>query len=362
MLEAVYAGWRHDTLADKTRLMMAHSDTIVTELSDRAHADRIAVGEVRAGGVAPQRLDRRARGLGRHPRQQLQAQVQRRQGLHPQRPDRHTHLRRRVIEGQIPRHPRHHDPPRRVRRRTRRTRLRRHCPPLPGHDRRHRPPAPDRRPDPRRPLRRRHPRRRNHHALRRHPHRTPRRPRPPPRPPQVDPDATAAREIAEQILAKEPDNRTATMEREHQRERAASLATLVPMYRTATERAAEHHYDALIDRVGGTLLHLLRPHYPEAHLDTDTALTPAPVNAPANSRSLPNTKSSSRRQGPSAAGSRTGSSTSSAPATTLPSRRRSSATSFGPLSPRPGSAVAGRRGNFATRSSRSCPIQAPQRS
>jgi hypothetical protein len=136
------------------------------------------------------------------------------------------------------------------------------------------------------------------------------------------------------------------------------------MYRTATERAAEHHYEGLIDRVGGTFLHntdladikanglgalagtvakaeaagwdseqiltlamarggvddadsvsavlvsrinhhteqhtpppagaqpteadldrfreLLRTYYPYANLDPDTALTPAPVNAPAN--------------------------------------------------------------------------------
>ena len=182
--------------------------------------------------------------------------------------------------------------------------------------------------------------------------------------PKWDPDATAAREIAEQILAKEPDNRAATMEREHRRELAKSLATLVPMYRTASERAAEHHYEALIDRVGGVLLQdadladikanglgalagtlakaeaagwdpeqiltlaiacggvddadsvtavlvsrinthmdghtpppagahpteadldryreLLRPYYPDANLDPETALTPAPVNTPAN--------------------------------------------------------------------------------
>jgi hypothetical protein len=182
--------------------------------------------------------------------------------------------------------------------------------------------------------------------------------------PGWDPDATAAREIAEQILAAEPENRAATMEREHQRQLAASLATLVPMDRTATERAAEHHYGALIDRVGGAFLHdtdladikanglgalagtlakaeaagwdpeqililaitrgrvddadsvtavlvsrinhhtedhtpppagaqpteadldryrdLLRRYFPEANLDTDTALTPSPVNTPAN--------------------------------------------------------------------------------
>jgi conjugative relaxase-like TrwC/TraI family protein len=67
--------------------------------------------------------------------------------------------------------------------------------------------------------------------------------------PVWDPDATAAREIAEQILAREADNRSATEETQHQKDLAASLANLVGMYRTGVEVAAEHHYNGLIERV-----------------------------------------------------------------------------------------------------------------
>lgn len=367
MLEAVYTRWKRDTQAGKTSLMMAGSNTIVTELADRARTDRIAAGEVQATGVSLHNGSTAGRGdwvvtrdnnyrlkynggkdfirngqtwivkrtyadgslkvqshhshgttilpaayVAEHVELAYAATVHRSQGMtvdtaHPLLT---TDLTRDALYVAATRaaetttlHAVTH------------TEL---------------PADPD-------------------HRLDR---------------PKWDPDATAAREIAEQILAREPDNRAATAEREHQRELAKSLATLVPMYRTATERAAEHHYEALIDRVGNALLHgtdladikanglgalagtlakadaagwnpeqiltlaitrspvedadsvtavlvarinahmddhtpppsgakptpadlnryreLLRRHYPDTHLEFDTALTPAPVAKPAN--------------------------------------------------------------------------------
>ncbi|MEU5156157.1 MobF family relaxase [Glycomyces sp. NPDC021274] len=367
MLEAVYSGWMRDTAAGKTSLMMAYSNTIVTELSDRARIDRIAAGEVKAGGVALHNGSAAGRGdwvvtrdnnyklkfnggkdfirngqtwtvkrtyadgslkvksrdsrgttilpaeyVAEHVELAYAATVHRCQGMtvdtaHP------------LLTADLTRDALYVAATRAAETTT-----------LYAVTHTEIPADPDHRGDK----------------------------------PRWDPDATAAREIAEQILSKEPANRAATMEREHQRELAASLATLVPMYRTATERAAEHHYEALINRVGGTLLHdtdladikanglgalagtlakaeaagwdpeqiltlaitrgpvddadsvtavlvarinthmdgntppptgaqptkvdldryrtLLRPHYPDAQVDTDTALSPAPVTAPAN--------------------------------------------------------------------------------
>ncbi|MEV3934379.1 MobF family relaxase [Glycomyces sp. NPDC049804] len=367
MLEAVYSGWKQDIAAGKTSLMMAYSNTVVAELSDRARVDRIAVGEVREEGVALHngstagcgdwivtrdnnyRLkynggkdfirngqtwtvkrtyadgslkvkSRDSRGttilpakyVAEHVELAYAATVHRCQGMtvdtaHP------------LLTTDLTRDALYVAATRAAETTT-----------LYAVTHTELPADPD-------------------HRLDR---------------PKWDPDATAAREVAEQILAKEPDNRAATAEREHQRELAKSLATLVPMYRTATERAAEHHYEALIVRVGGTLLHdtdladikanglgalagtlvkaeaagwnpeqiltlaiargpvddadsvtavlvsrinahmeghtpppagaqpteadldryreLLRPHYPDAHFDTDTALAPALANAPAN--------------------------------------------------------------------------------
>ncbi|SDD87626.1 MobF family relaxase [Glycomyces harbinensis] len=367
MLEAVYTGWKRDTLAGKTSLMMAHSNTIVIELSDRARADRIAAGEVKADGVALHNGSTAGRGdwvvtrqnehrlkynggkdfirngqawtvtkayadgslkvksrdsrgttilpaeyVAEHVELAYAATVHRCQGMtvdtaHP------------LLTTDLTRDALYVAATRAAETTT-----------LYAVTHTEVPADPD-------------------HRLDR---------------PKWDPDATAAREIAEQILAKEPDSRAATNEREHQRELAASLATLVPMYRTATERGAEHHYESLIDRVGGAHLHdtdladikanglgalagtlakaeaagwnpeqiltlaitrggvddadsvtavlvsrinthmddhtppptgampteadlhryrdLLRPYYPDANLDPDTALTPAPVNAPIN--------------------------------------------------------------------------------
>ncbi|MFB9662307.1 hypothetical protein ACFQS3_06260 [Glycomyces mayteni] len=182
--------------------------------------------------------------------------------------------------------------------------------------------------------------------------------------PKWDPDATAAREVAEQILAREPDNLSATETDQRLTARSGDLHELVPRYRTATDMAADHHYADLITRVltsvldaehladieangrgalAGTLAkaeaagwnpeqiltlaiargpvddagsvsavligringhmdshtpppagaeprpddldryrELLRPHYPEANLDTTTALHPGPVRFPVN--------------------------------------------------------------------------------
>jgi conjugative relaxase-like TrwC/TraI family protein len=367
MLEAVYTGWKRDTLAGKTSLMMAHSNTIVTELSDRARSDRIAAGEVQASGVALHNGSTAGRGdwvvtrdneyklkynggkdfirngqtwtvkrayadgslkvksrdsrgttilpadyVAEHVELAYAATVHRCQGMtvdtaHP------------LLTTDLTRDALYVAATRAAETTT-----------LYAVTHTELPADPDHRGDK----------------------------------PKWDPDATAAREVAEQILAKEPDNRAATMEREHQRELAKSLATLVPMYRTATERAAEHHYAAIIDHVGGAFLHdadladikanglgalagtlakaeaagwnteqiltlaitrgpvddaesvtavlvsrinthtdrhtpppagaqptepdldryrtLLRPHYPDAQFGTSTALSPAPVNAPAN--------------------------------------------------------------------------------
>lgn len=60
--------------------------------------------------------------------------------------------------------------------------------------------------------------------------------------PAWDPDATAAREIAENILASEPDNLSATETIDHILQHAHSLATLAPRYRHAAQVAASEHY------------------------------------------------------------------------------------------------------------------------
>jgi conjugative relaxase-like TrwC/TraI family protein len=77
--------------------------------------------------------------------------------------------------------------------------------------------------------------------------------------PKWDPDATAAREIAEQILAREPDNLSATEAGQQLTARSGDLHELVTRYRTATEMAADYHYNALITRV-------LTPALTEEHL------------------------------------------------------------------------------------------------
>ena len=51
MTEAAYAGWRADMLAGKTTLMTAASGTDVTALSAQARAERIDARQVEAGGV-----------------------------------------------------------------------------------------------------------------------------------------------------------------------------------------------------------------------------------------------------------------------------------------------------------------------
>ncbi|MGA2831205.1 MAG: AAA family ATPase, partial [Streptosporangiaceae bacterium] len=51
MTEAAYAGWRADMLAGKTTLMTAASGTDVTALSAQARAERAAAGQVEADGV-----------------------------------------------------------------------------------------------------------------------------------------------------------------------------------------------------------------------------------------------------------------------------------------------------------------------
>ncbi|MFG3342376.1 MobF family relaxase [Glycomyces sp. NPDC048151] len=66
--------------------------------------------------------------------------------------------------------------------------------------------------------------------------------------PGWDPDATAAREIAEQILAKEPDDQAATAGIEQAAHKAESLSTLVPQYRYSVDRIATAHYAELIEQ------------------------------------------------------------------------------------------------------------------
>lgn len=66
--------------------------------------------------------------------------------------------------------------------------------------------------------------------------------------PGWDPDATAAREIAEQILATQPDGASATEAIELAAHKAESLSTLVPQYRYAVDRIATAHYTGLIEQ------------------------------------------------------------------------------------------------------------------
>ena len=51
MTQAAYAGWKADMLAGKVTLMAAADHADVTGLSARARADRVAAGQVEAGGV-----------------------------------------------------------------------------------------------------------------------------------------------------------------------------------------------------------------------------------------------------------------------------------------------------------------------
>ena len=51
MTEAAYAGWRADMLAGKTTLMTAASGTDVTALSAQARTERVDAGQVESGGV-----------------------------------------------------------------------------------------------------------------------------------------------------------------------------------------------------------------------------------------------------------------------------------------------------------------------
>jgi hypothetical protein len=51
MTQAAYAGWKADMLADKVTLMAAATSADVAALSARARADRVAAGQVEAGGV-----------------------------------------------------------------------------------------------------------------------------------------------------------------------------------------------------------------------------------------------------------------------------------------------------------------------
>lgn len=52
MTEAAYAGWRADMLAGRTTVMTAASGTDVTALSAQARAERVDAGQVEPGGVA----------------------------------------------------------------------------------------------------------------------------------------------------------------------------------------------------------------------------------------------------------------------------------------------------------------------
>ncbi|WP_025274161.1 MobF family relaxase [Haloglycomyces albus] len=67
--------------------------------------------------------------------------------------------------------------------------------------------------------------------------------------PKWDPDATAAREIAEHILTREPDNHSATEAIDTALSDADSLATLTSRYRYAADLAATAHYDNTITTV-----------------------------------------------------------------------------------------------------------------
>ena len=51
MLDLLYEAWREDTDAGKRSLMIANENDTVTELNQRARADRVAAGEVAAEGV-----------------------------------------------------------------------------------------------------------------------------------------------------------------------------------------------------------------------------------------------------------------------------------------------------------------------
>ena len=71
MAADAYRAWLHAVRAGQRALLIAADNATVAALNDQARADRIAGGEVEAGGVdAARRHHRRCRRHRRHPRQQ----------------------------------------------------------------------------------------------------------------------------------------------------------------------------------------------------------------------------------------------------------------------------------------------------
>ena len=92
MLEALYRGWKEDTEAGRTSLMIAGDLGSVSELNARARADRIAAGEVARARVGRgRRRDGRGGRQGGHPPERPASLHRPRLGPQRRSVDRHFH-------------------------------------------------------------------------------------------------------------------------------------------------------------------------------------------------------------------------------------------------------------------------------
>ena len=278
MLDAAYTAWQTDLAAGRASLMIAPTRDTVIALNTRARNDRIAAGDVAAGGAVA--LHDGTAGLRRRRRRHA-----------PQRP---PPPRRPPLGPQRRPLDRHRHPPRRHRHRPARRRQRPTCPPptspstsssatpprsiaSQGADRRHRPRHRATRHDPRSPLRRHDPRPRRQHRLRHHrrrhhrprgPHRRSSPASAPSRPPTTR--SATSRSATPPSPSSPPSTRPSPARAQHDRwiallrrsgltpeQTTAAIATSDAFGRltAALRRAEAHHHDldALLPRIVATL-------------------------------------------------------------------------------------------------------------
>ena len=261
MLDALYRGWKEDTEAGRTSLMIAGDLGSVSELNGRARAERIAAGEVEERG-----LDVAGGGTAGVGDKVVTRQNDRRLGTGPKlgpqrRPvDRHCHPRRRLHDGPAGQGHREGGAPGRLRERARRARLRLDGAPGPGPHRRHRARHGLSDHHPRGPLRLGHQGKGAQPALRGHPLR--------PRPADLarrDDRTGDGRQVLAGVLRNEgADVAAHEMIRRHQHE-AEGMERLSAEYLTLATLAQAERWDALLVRSGLTDAELECVRASEAH-------------------------------------------------------------------------------------------------
>ena len=245
MTEAAYAGWRADMLAGKTTLMTAASGTDVTALSAQARTERVDAGQVESDGVPLRDGTLAGRGDWIVTRQNNRKAAVNGGRDWVKNGDAWRVIKRHrngalgvehlVHRGRVTLPADYVDRPRSAA-------VRDHCAPRPGHHGGHgaRPDHPG--DEPGKLLRHRVPRPPGHHLLHRHPR--------PPSPDEddrldaarTDPRSYAAREVLENVLAREGAELSATESIQVAQEQAGSLATLVPRYNHAAQLVADARY------------------------------------------------------------------------------------------------------------------------